>query len=172
MIGFTVVMPSFERALQKAKGKLFPFGFIHLLQAKKNSKEVVFYLIGVSPEYQNKGITAVIFDEYYKVFKEKNIKRFIRTPELEENTAMHNSKTWSPTIHKRRRRIEKTFNPTMISQVNQNINFQTVVTLQQCKNMSQLEQNIPKSFRSPSIGKLRTISSLFHLTELKKRRPF
>lgn len=108
MIGFTVVMPSFERALQKAKGKLFPFGFIHLLQAKKNSKEVVFYLIGVSPEYQNKGITAVIFDEYYKVFKEKNIKRFIRTPELEENTAMHNLwKNFDPTIHKRRRTYRK-----------------------------------------------------------------
>ncbi|MCG2611847.1 GNAT family N-acetyltransferase [Flavobacterium sp. SM15] len=108
MIGFTVVMPSFERALQKAKGKLFPFGFIHLLQAKKNAKEVVFYLIGVSPEYQNKGITAVIFDEYYKVFKEKGIKRFIRTPELEENHAMHNLwKNFDPTIHKRRRTYRK-----------------------------------------------------------------
>ncbi|MEW5675946.1 GNAT family N-acetyltransferase [Flavobacterium enshiense] len=108
MIGFTIVMPSFERALQKAKGKLFPFGFIHLLNARRNAKEVVFYLIGVSPEYQNKGVTAIIFDEYYKVFKEKGIKKFIRTPELEENHAMHNLwKNFDPTIHKRRKTYRK-----------------------------------------------------------------
>lgn len=108
MIGFTIVMPSFERAMQKANGKLFPFGFYHLLKAKKESEEVVFYLIGISPEYQNKGITAIIFDEYYKVFKEKKIKKFIRTQELEENHAMHNLwKNFDPTIHKRRRTYKK-----------------------------------------------------------------
>jgi hypothetical protein len=108
MIAFTIVMPSFEKALQKANGKLFPFGFIHLLRAKKNAKEVVFYLIGVHPEYQNKGVTAIIFDEYYKVFKEKKIKKFIRTPELEENHAMHNLwKNFNPRIHKRRRTYRK-----------------------------------------------------------------
>jgi len=108
MIGFTIVMPSFERALQKAKGKLFPFGFIHLLQAKKNAKEVVFYLIGVHPDYQNKGVTAIIFDEYYKVFKEKKIEKFIRTPELVENLAMQNLwKNFDPTIHKRRKTYRK-----------------------------------------------------------------
>lgn len=108
MIAFTIVMPSFEKALQKAKGKLFPFGFIHLLRAKKNADEVVFYLIGVHPEYQNKGVTAVIFDEYYKVFKAKKIKKFIRTPELEENHAMHNLwKNFNPRIHKRRKTYRK-----------------------------------------------------------------
>lgn len=108
MIGFTIVMPSFERAMQKANGKLFPFGFYHLLKAKKESEEVVFYLIGISPEYQNKGITAIIFDEYYKVFKAQKIKKFIRTQELEENHAMHNLwKNFDPTIHKRRRTYKK-----------------------------------------------------------------
>lgn len=104
IIAFTIVMPSYEKALQKANGKLFPFGFLHLLYAKKKSREVVFYLIGVHPEYHNKGITAVIFDDFYKVFQEKKIKKFIRTPELEENHAMHNLwKNFDPKIHKRRR---------------------------------------------------------------------
>ncbi|ESU25091.1 hypothetical protein FEDK69T_00570 [Flavobacterium enshiense DK69] len=104
MVAFTIVMPSYETALQKAKGKLFPFGFLHLLKAKKNSREVVFYLIGVHPEYQNKGVTAIIFDDFYKVFKEKKIKKFIRTPELLENNAMHNLwKNFDPKIHKRRK---------------------------------------------------------------------
>ena len=103
MIAFVIVMPSFAKALQRANGKLFPTGWWHLLQAKKNSKEVVFYLIGILPEYQNKGITAIIFDEYYKVFKSKNIETCIRTPELEENHAMHNLwKNFNPKINKRR----------------------------------------------------------------------
>lgn len=103
MIAFTIVMPNFAKALKKANGKLFPFGFYHLLQAKKYSSEAVFYLIGILPEYQNKGVTAIIFEEYYKVFKTKNITKCIRTPELEENTAMHNLwKNFNPVIHKRR----------------------------------------------------------------------
>ena len=54
MVAFAIMMPGYAQALQKAKGKLFPFGFYHLLKAKNNSKEVVFYLIGVTPEYQSK----------------------------------------------------------------------------------------------------------------------
>ena len=104
LVAFSIVMPSFSEALIKAKGKLFPFGFIHLLKAKKNSKDVVFYLIGIDPEYQNKGVTAIIFDEYYKVFTKNNIQNCIRTPELEDNFAMHNLwKNFNPKIHKRRK---------------------------------------------------------------------
>jgi len=100
LIAFSIVMPNFASALQKAKGKLFPFGFWHLLKARKNSKEVVFYLIGVHPEYQNKGVTALIFEEYYKTFSEKGIETCIRTPELLENNAIHLLwKNFDPTIH-------------------------------------------------------------------------
>ena len=56
LIAFAVVMPRFADALQKMKGKLLPFGFLKLLKAKKESKDVMFYLIGVHPEYQNKGL--------------------------------------------------------------------------------------------------------------------
>ena len=35
MVGFAIMMPSFSEALQKAKGKIFPFGMFHLLKAKK-----------------------------------------------------------------------------------------------------------------------------------------
>ena len=90
MVAFSIAMPSFSRALQKANGKLFPFGFYHLLKAKKESKEVLLYLIGVHPEYQNKGATAVIFNEHYNTFTEKGIQNIIRTPELEDNLAVHN----------------------------------------------------------------------------------
>ena len=104
MVAFSIVMPSFSEALQKAKGKLFPFGFYHLLKAKKESKDVLFYLIGIDPEYQSKGVTAIIFNEYYTTFKEKGIQNCIRTPELEDNHAIHNMwKHFDPVTFKRRR---------------------------------------------------------------------
>ena len=89
MVGFGIIMPSFSKALQKAKGKLFPFGVYHLLKAKNTSKDVISYLIGVDPAYQSKGVTAIIFEEYMKVFNQKGVQNFIRTPELEDNTAIH-----------------------------------------------------------------------------------
>lgn len=108
LVAFSIVMPSFAEALIKANGKLFPFGFIHLLRAKKHSKDVVFYLIGIAPEYQNKGVTAIIFDEYYDIFKKNKIRNCIRTPELEDNFAMHNLwKNFDPVVYKRRRTYRK-----------------------------------------------------------------
>lgn len=108
MVAFAIVMPGFSDALQKAKGKLFPFGFYHLLKARKQSKEAVFYLIGVTPEFQSKGVTAIIFEEYYKVCVAKGIETCVRTPELEENNAIHNLwKNFNSVINKRRRTYSK-----------------------------------------------------------------
>ncbi len=104
LIAFAIVMPSFSKALQKAKGKLFPMGIFHLLKAKKSSKDVTFYLIGVHPEYQNKGVIAIIFEEFHKTFSEKNIDGCYRTPELANNEAIN--KIWQhfkPEVYKRRR---------------------------------------------------------------------
>lgn len=104
MVAFAIVMPSFSKALQKANGKLFPWGLFHLLKAKKKSKDVIFYLIGVRPDYQNKGVTAIVFREFINTLKDKNINDCIRTPELVENTAIHQIwKDFSPVVHKRRR---------------------------------------------------------------------
>jgi GNAT superfamily N-acetyltransferase len=108
LVAFAITMPSFSKALQKANGKLFPFGFYHLLNARKNSDEVTFYLIGVHPSYQGKGVHAIIFNEYYKTFGARGIKTLIRTPELEENTAIANIwKDFQPVTHQRRRTYRK-----------------------------------------------------------------
>ncbi|MBC7438853.1 MAG: GTP cyclohydrolase [Flavobacterium sp.] len=88
LVAFAIVMPSFSKALQKGNGKLFPFGFLHLLNARKNSKDVLFYLIGVHPEYQNKGVHAIIFKEYHTTFTKRGIENCIRTPELADNLAI------------------------------------------------------------------------------------
>jgi hypothetical protein len=108
LIAFAIVMPSFSRALQKANGKLFPFGLIHLLRARKYSKDVIFYLIGIHPDYQNKGVTAIIFNEYYETFKIKQVETCYRTPELEENIAIKQLwKHFDPVVYKRRRTYKK-----------------------------------------------------------------
>lgn len=108
LVAFSIVMPSFSEALQKANGKLFPFGFYHLLKAKKESKDVLFYLIGIDPEYQSKGVTAIVFNEYYNTFTEKGIQNCIRTPELEDNQAIHNMwKHFDPVTFRRRKTYKK-----------------------------------------------------------------
>jgi len=108
LIAFGIVMPDFSEALKKAKGSLFPFGFYHMLKAKKHSKTVLFYLIGIQPEYQNRGVTAIIFKQYFDTFTQKGIKTCIRTPELIENTAIHAIwKHFDPKINKRRKTFTK-----------------------------------------------------------------
>ncbi|MCF6180704.1 GNAT family N-acetyltransferase [Lutibacter sp.] len=103
MVAFAITMPSFSKALQKAKGKLFPFGLFHLLQAKNKSKDIILYLIGVHPDYQNKGVHAIIFEEYYNTFKEKGIENCYRTPELATNTAIAALwKNFKPELYKKR----------------------------------------------------------------------
>ena len=108
MIAFAITMPSFSEALQKAKGKLFPFGIFHLLKAKKQSKDAIFYLIGVHPDYQNKGIHALIFLEYQKSFEKRGIINCIRTPELASNKAIAAVwKNFNPITHKKRCTFKK-----------------------------------------------------------------
>ncbi|WP_298780812.1 GTP cyclohydrolase [uncultured Polaribacter sp.] len=115
LIAFAIVMPSFSEALQKSKGKLFPFGIYQLLKAKKHAKDVTFYLIGVHPGYQNKGIHAIIFDQYVKTFTSLGIKNCIRTPELEGNEAIKKLwKNFKPTTHKRRRTYKLDINATIL----------------------------------------------------------
>jgi len=108
LVGFAVVMPRFAGALQKANGKLFPFGFSHILKAKKQSKDVIFYLIGIHPDYQNKGVHAVIFNEYYETFRKKGIETCYRTPELEDNVAIKQIwKHFDPKVYARRKTLRK-----------------------------------------------------------------
>ncbi|WP_127136574.1 GTP cyclohydrolase [Flagellimonas oceanensis] len=108
LVAFAIVMPSFSEALQKANGKLFPFGIFHLLHARKHSKDAIFYLIGIHPKYQNKGVTSIIFNEFYHTFKKRGVVNCIRTPELEDNIAIQQMwKHFDPKVIKRRRTYVK-----------------------------------------------------------------
>jgi GNAT superfamily N-acetyltransferase len=103
LIAFSVVMPSFSKALKKANGKLLPFGWWHILQAQKKNDTAAFYLIGIDPEYQGKGVTAIIFEEMQHLFNQKGIVTVETNPELIENTAVQLLwKDYDPKQHKER----------------------------------------------------------------------
>lgn len=103
IIGFAITIPSMSAAFQKANGKLFPFGFWHLLQASKKNTHVEFYLIGIEPEYQNKGIPVLIFNHFYNVYKEFGIKTVETNPQLvENNKILQLWRNFSPITHKER----------------------------------------------------------------------
>ena len=104
LISFAITMPSYSKALQKAKGKLFPFGWWHLLNAGKKNDRANFYLIGIHPQYQKRGVTAIIFKKIYETFKKKGVKFLETNPELEENASIQALwQDYNPINHKRRR---------------------------------------------------------------------
>ena len=108
LIAFSVVMPSFSKALKKANGRLMPFGWYHILQAQKKNYKAAFYLIGIDPEYQGKGVTAIIFEEMQQLFNAKGIHTVETNPELIENTAVQLLwKDYSPVQHKERSTYRK-----------------------------------------------------------------
>lgn len=106
VVGFGITLPSIVRALQKANGKLFPTGFAYILSALKSKRpEVVeLLLIGVKPEYQNKGITALIFEDLIKVMNKYQVKYAESNPELESNLSIMMQWNYFKKVHHKRRR--------------------------------------------------------------------
>ena len=104
LIAFAITMTSYSKALQKAKGKLFPFGWWHFLQAGKKNDRANFYLIGIHPDYQRRGVTAIIFKEIFIRFNKMGIIFAETNPELEENKSVQLLwQEYNPVNHKRRR---------------------------------------------------------------------
>ena len=101
---FGITMPSFSKALQKAKGRLFPFGFIHMLKAMKNNDVIDLYIIGVRPDMQGKGVNAIMFNEIMKIIINKKFVKAETNFELENNYKVHALwKYFEKRQHKRRR---------------------------------------------------------------------
>ena len=110
LIAVGVTMPSLSRALQKAKGKMFPFGWVHLLKTLflKHPDTLDLLLIAVKPEYQNKGVNGLLFSDLIKVYNRKGYKWAESNPELELNEAVQRQWDYFENRqHKRRRAYKK-----------------------------------------------------------------
>lgn len=85
VVGFSICVPSLSYAMRKAKGRLFPFGFIHLLRALKKNDLLEAYMIGTLPEYQGKGVAILIFKHIHENAIKYGMKRMITNPQMETN---------------------------------------------------------------------------------------
>ncbi|MGC3979581.1 MAG: hypothetical protein QM751_15960 [Paludibacteraceae bacterium] len=86
VVGFGITMPSLSSAFKKAKGKLFPFGFIHILKGLRNYETIDLYFNGVHPDWQNKGIHSLYYVALNEQYKKYGVKFAISTGQLETNT--------------------------------------------------------------------------------------
>lgn len=87
IVAVGISMASLSRALQKAKGRLLPFGWYHLLKALmwKRPKVLDLLLVAVRPDYQGKGVNALLFTDLIPVYKELGFEYAESNPELEMN---------------------------------------------------------------------------------------
>jgi hypothetical protein len=104
VVALGIAMPSFTKALQKAKGSLFPLGWYYMLRALKKNDMVDLYLMAVHPDYQNKGVNSIMFADIMPNSAKNGYKFAESNPELETNTKM--SSQWGSfehVNHKKRR---------------------------------------------------------------------
>ena len=79
------------------------FSYFHLVKAMYFNDRASFYLIGIRPDFQNKGITALIFNEMLHVFHKHNIQYVETNPELKDNLAIQQLwKHYQKRLHKKR----------------------------------------------------------------------
>ena len=106
VVGVGVGMPDISEPLRKCGGHLFPFGWYHVLKALK-AKEMDafnFLLIAVRPDYQDKGINSLFFQDQIPYINKYKIKRLETTAILETNTKnIANFTQFDHKMHKRRR---------------------------------------------------------------------
>ena len=110
VVGLGVGMPDISKALRKCKGKLFPFGWYHLLKALKSKTYDTFDLliIAVRPDYQDKGLNAVIIADQHPYFVKYGIKTVETTAIMETNFKnLNHWEIFPHKYHKRRRAYVK-----------------------------------------------------------------
>ncbi len=108
LVAFIVGMPSLSEAMQKAKGKLFPFGIFHLIKAMKNPEVMDLLLTGVEPAYQKLGLPAILINELQQIILDNGIKFVETTGMFESNQkGIAHWKSYKHIQHKRRRAYVK-----------------------------------------------------------------
>ena len=104
LMGFGVGAPSMAVAMQKSRGRLFPFGWMGVLKSLKKNDTLDLFLIAVRPELQGSGVNGIIMEHLYKGCIKLGIKQAETGPQLETNHKVHSQwKMFNVEAHKRRR---------------------------------------------------------------------
>lgn len=87
IVGVAITMGSLSRAMQKANGRLLPFGWFHLLRALKTHREdkAELLLVAVRPDFQGLGVNALFFTDLIPVYNQLGYKVAETGPQLENN---------------------------------------------------------------------------------------
>ncbi len=88
---FGICIPSLSKALQKADDHLLPLGWWHLLQAQKHYDTVDMMMVGVSPKWRDKGLSAILHSHLGRIWQKNGVKWCISNPQFEDNSAV---KVW------------------------------------------------------------------------------
>ena len=108
LVGFLITMPSLTRAFMKAKGRLFPLGWFHLLRALKQYKILDFYLAGIKNSYRGTGVDLLMAIDITNTAVDFGFERSESNLELENNTKVQAQwKYFNPIQHRRRRIFRK-----------------------------------------------------------------
>ena len=110
LVGVGVSIASLAVALQKAKGRLFPFGWFHILKALfvKRPTRLDFLIVAIDPEFQGKGVNAMIINEILPNYIKMGFKDVESNPELENNNKVQAQwEMFEREQHKRRRAYKK-----------------------------------------------------------------
>ncbi len=105
MVAFGIALPSLSHALQKSHGRLFPFGFIYLLNALRKNDRADLYLVAVKLEYRGSGANAMLMNSMYTVFRKLGVRKVETNPELETNHLVQGQWKYFETRQHKRRRI-------------------------------------------------------------------
>lgn len=105
LIAAGISIPSLSEALQKCNGEIFPFGWFHLLKTMfiKKPDTLDLLLIGVRPDYQNRGVNSLLFVDLFDNFRKLGFKYAETNANLETNVKVQ--AMWDPfdkELHKRR----------------------------------------------------------------------
>ena len=109
LVGVGISLPSMSVALQKSHGKMFPFGWYHLLKGLKGVNDRVdLLLVAVAPDYQNKGVNALLFQDLIPQFIKYGYKYAESNPEMETNSKVQSQwEFFNRRQHRRRRSFYK-----------------------------------------------------------------
>ena len=106
IVGVAITMGCLSHAMQKAKGRLWPIGWWHLLKAMKWQREesAEMLLVAVRPDYQGMGVNALFFDDLIPIYNQYGFRWAETGPQLEDNVReLSQWKPLNPEFVKRRR---------------------------------------------------------------------
>lgn len=90
VVAFAISMPNMYKGLQKAKGRLFPFGLFHILRAMKTASTVILMIGAVIPEYQKQGLNIYLSITAIKTALKRGMKSVDTHVVMEDNDDMSN----------------------------------------------------------------------------------